>query len=350
MPQYDLVLYRGKYAVTWRGDGTTKRHSLRTADKAVAEGLFARWVKEQERPQTLTVAGLWGLYAREKGERRITGNMGHSGKSILAFFGNLHPGSITAKMCREYAQQRRETKDFRCPNGRSDGTIWTELNHLRIVMAWAHKARHIDHPPHIELPRKPDPRTRRLTRNEAHRLIKAAEPLHVKVAITLMLTTAARVGAILDLTWPQVDLRTEMVSYPDPLERGKRKGRAIVPLNGTAISVLSDAKRVAMSDYVVEWKGEKVTTIRRAFMASMKRAGLTNVTPHVLRHTAACLLAESGEPMSVIANYLGHSDSSITERVYARYSPTYLRKASKSLEFEEVTSGSPERAGHSESA
>ena len=32
-------------------------------------------------------------------------------------------------------------------------------------------------------------------------------------------------------------------------------------------------------------------------------------------------MAEAGVPMSVIAQYLGHSDSRLTERVYAQYSP-----------------------------
>ncbi len=41
--------------------------------------------------------------------------------------------------------------------------------------------------------------------------------------------------------------------------------------------------------------------------------------------------------MSEIARYLGHKDSRITERVYARFSPEHLRAASKSLEVGEFT-------------
>jgi hypothetical protein len=37
--------------------------------------------------------------------------------------------------------------------------------------------------------------------------------------------------------------------------------------------------------------------------------------------------------MDEIAQYLGHSSSKVTFAVYARFSPTHLRKASKSLEF-----------------
>jgi integrase len=65
----------------------------------------------------------------------------------------------------------------------------------------------------------------------------------------------------------------------------------------------------------------------------VETAGLADVTPHVLRHSAACFLAESGVSMSEIAQILGHSDSRLTERVYARYGPEYLRKAMKALEW-----------------
>jgi integrase len=44
-------------------------------------------------------------------------------------------------------------------------------------------------------------------------------------------------------------------------------------------------------------------------------------------------MAEGGVPMSEIAQYLGHSSTRVTETVYARYSPTYLRGAAKALEL-----------------
>jgi integrase len=44
-------------------------------------------------------------------------------------------------------------------------------------------------------------------------------------------------------------------------------------------------------------------------------------------------MAEGGIPMPVIAQYLGHRDSRTTERIYARFSPDYLREAAKALEL-----------------
>jgi integrase len=44
-------------------------------------------------------------------------------------------------------------------------------------------------------------------------------------------------------------------------------------------------------------------------------------------------MAEEGVPMSEISQYLGHTDTKTTEKHYARYSPTFLRRAGAVLDF-----------------
>lgn len=44
-------------------------------------------------------------------------------------------------------------------------------------------------------------------------------------------------------------------------------------------------------------------------------------------------MAEAGIPMEEIAQYLGHANVEVTRKVYARYSPDYLRKAASALEL-----------------
>jgi integrase len=92
------------------------------------------------------------------------------------------------------------------------------------------------------------------------------------------------------------------------------------------------AKEAAETDYVIEFGGKPVKSIKRAFRTACEKAGLDRtVTPHTLRHTAASWMAEAGIPMSEIAAVLGHRDSRTTERVYARYSPDYLQRAVRAL-------------------
>jgi integrase len=59
------------------------------------------------------------------------------------------------------------------------------------------------------------------------------------------------------------------------------------------------------------------------------------VTPHMLRHSAAVHMAEDDVSMEQISQFLGHSSVEITRRIYARFSPSYLKKAAGALEFDD---------------
>ena len=58
----------------------------------------------------------------------------------------------------------------------------------------------------------------------------------------------------------------------------------------------------------------------------------------MLRHSAAVHMAEAGISMEEIAQFLGHSSVEVTRKVYARFSPTYLRKAASVLEYDDLGS------------
>jgi len=149
----------------------------------------------------------------------------------------------------------------------------------------------------------------------------------LRLFIILALATAGRSGALFGLTWDRVDFTRNRIH----LGEGRGKGRATVPITSPARAALEAAEEVATCEYVIEYAGRRVGSVKRAFKAACVLAEIT-VSPHVLRHTAAVWMAEASVPMSVIAQYLGHADSRITERVYAKYGPEYLSGAAKALE------------------
>ena len=102
-------------------------------------------------------------------------------------------------------------------------------------------------------------------------------------------------------------------------------------MTDTARRALEEAAKGRTCEYVVEYGGQKVGRIVKAFRRTAERADISWCTPHVLRHTAAVWMAEASVPMAEIAQFLGHSDSRITERVYARFSPQHLRRAAAAL-------------------
>lgn len=58
--------------------------------------------------------------------------------------------------------------------------------------------------------------------------------------------------------------------------------------------------------------------VRRDLAAACERAGIPAVTPNDLRRTFATWLAEAGIPELVTASLMGHANSSMVRRVYAR--------------------------------
>lgn len=197
----------------------------------------------------------------------------------------------------------------------------------------------IDRAPHVWRPEKPSPKERWLTEAEIHRLLHCAGSPHIELAIHLMFATAARVGAILDLTWDRVDFGRRQINLRLP-DAQTRKGRAIVPMNNSIRAALQTAHGAALSDYVVEYAGKPVASIRNGFTAAVRRAGLKEVTQHTLRHTSAVHMAAAGIPMDQISQFLGHSNTQITAKVYVRFAPDHLRKAADVLDFSRIRSAS----------
>ena len=64
----------------------------------------------------------------------------------------------------------------------------------------------------------------------------------------------------------------------------------------------------------VDTRGDKLKTVRTAFEAACRRAGLVGLRFHDLRHTAATRMIESGANIVAISKILGHSDIKTTMR------------------------------------
>lgn len=329
--QYRIGRLHGRFVVTWREDGARRRYRLDALTRKEAEAEAAdRILRLTTKPVAggPTVATLWEAYQKAKQGRRVAEAMPHEWKVVGPHFGHLRPDQVTDETCRAHTAKRRTA-------GKHDGTIWTELGRLRTVFVWAAGKRMIPHAPAVERPPKPAPKGRYLTRAEIDRLLAADCAHHVRLAILLMLGTAARVRAVLELKWERVNLDREIIDLRTDVI-GPRKGRAVVPMNAMLRAALSEARNSALSDHVIEWNGEPVRSIRTGFDNATRGAGLVGVSPHTLRHTAAVHMAEAGISIQEIAQYLGHTNTSITFKTYARYSPGHLQKAASVLNFTSV--------------
>lgn len=309
-----LKLYRGWWYAVWRDGGETRRRALRTQDRDAAARALADYQRALAGPDD-TVGAIFAAYLADKGTERAKWAWGR----LKGAFGALRPDQVDATACRAYTAARRHAEA-------GDGTIHTELTFLRAALRWHDKAT----PAVVELPSKPPPMEHHLDRAQFGALLAAATTPHVRLFVILALSTAGRMGAILELTWDRVDFERGVIRLGTGEKR--RKGRASVPMTDRARVALAEAQKARTCDHVIEYGGSQVGKIRKAFAAAATAAGLPWCTPHVLRHTAAVWMAEAGVPMPEIAQVLGHTDDRITQRIYARFSPQYLRKAVMALE------------------
>lgn len=322
MPEWRIKLYRGKYAAVRSKDGVTERVSLRTADLGEAKRNFRDW---QAKPVGETAGELVSAYLDDKDKTAIRAvDLRGAWKQAQATFGHLRPDQVTRDLCRAYRDQRYAA-------GRKPNTVRKELEVVRAALNFHKKGGAAV----FELPPPPPPKERYLSREEARALLKAARPFpHIRAFLALSLATGARTAAILELTWDRVDLTRRRITLAlEDANDPARKRRAVVPMNKRAYRYLRVMKEAATCNHVIEWGGHRVKSIKKGFAAARDRAGLSGITPHILRHTAASWMAESGVDMFRISRYLGHSDTKVTERRYAKLHPDFLSDAADALDF-----------------
>jgi len=324
---YSIGHYRGELALIYRDtSGKRHRHALGTTDPVEADHRAAARYAEVTHPQRNTVGALWAAYRADHAGRRIVANMEFSWRALVTRFGGMPAEQVSVEDCRAHIAARRKA-------GIQDGTLNTELGHLSIVLNWGVKRHLIEHKFVVEKPGRPTPKTDHLTREQCSALIRAAHVPHIKTFIILALGTAGRNAALLSLTWDRVNFQTGLIDLVDPTTTAPTKRRAVVPMNQMVRTQLELAKKASLSDYVVEWAGERVTSVRRALTLAGNKAGVPSVSPHMLRHSAAVHMIEDGVDLLLVSQFLGHSSVKITADVYARYSPTFLKKAAAALEY-----------------
>ena len=320
--EYQLVKYRGKYALAIGRGSARRRISTGTADlghaRAVAEQIFHRL----NAPPSERIGDLWRLYLadRRKDGKDVT-RQENAWKRLEPEFGHRIGTDVNKDDCRAYAKLRQR-------HGAAPGTIRTELEYLRACLNLRYGRGHN----RVWLPAGSAPRDRYLSKDDVEQLLRHVDTPHVRLFIILAITTGARMGALLDLQWEQVDFKHRRVDFNNPGREQTNKRRAVVPLNDRAYEALEEAARGALTDYVIEWNGERVNSIKKAVRMAAKRSGVS-CSPHVFRHTAGVWTAQADVPMQKISQFLGHTSTRVTERTYARYSPSFMKDAAAALEF-----------------
>lgn len=204
-----------------------------------------------------------------------------------------------------------------------------------------------------ELPAYNKKEAQALTAEEMDRFLAALEGDRLKAAFVTLLGTGLRRGELLALKWENVDLKKGVIKVRENLVwvsgRGSifqppktEKSKRDVPIPDNVLIELRKHKKVQAEEKLklgelyqdndLVFCTEVGTPIiprnfERKFKALLKKAGLTGVKLHSLRHTYATRLLELGENLKVVQELLGHSRISVTGDIYSHVSPELKREA-----------------------
>lgn len=337
----------GHYYAHWSEDRRSKRKSMGTKDRAVAEARFAQWlllggarsVSDGDSP-TYTVADLWAVYWEKHGQHVASpDSIKFPWKNLEPHFGHLTVPEVSQKAIDSYVHKRTTGRlGLRCKpqTCRKDLTIlmsairFCTLKPNALIPASMIEA--------VVLPENGEPRDRWLKTEEMQRLLDAAARLRRGPKLSrgerflwLGLETAARKQAILDLTWDRVDFEAGVIHYDVPGRRKTSKKRAAVPMSKALRPVLERAYAERENDLVMTNKGAVWATIQliaieagfggtRPKVLRSEKPQATGISAHTLRHSAATHMARNGVPLWKISKVLGNS-LAVCEKVYAKWAP-----------------------------
>lgn len=171
-------------------------------------------------------------------------------------------------------------------------------------------------PPMLDRPEQPPGRKRWATYDEADRLLLEASP-HIRVLIRFLMFTGARMAEALHLEWAEVDLGQRWAVLRDT-KNGEDRG---IPLHRQVVAELANLPyrdgrvfRTNRGRPYAEKRNQGGGQIKTAWAATCRRAEVTGITPHDLRHTCSTWLTMAGVHEQVRDEIMGHASTGMGRR------------------------------------
>jgi integrase len=323
---------RPHYYITWfdRHSGQTRRKTTGTSDLEQAERRLAEHFQlcerlDRERPSDVPLMTILDRYYHEHASKLPS----RSAAQYAIARVREHCGEMTVADFRKKEQQR--FADAMREKGSSEGYISRTLSVVRAALRRAYDNEEIATiPPFIRLTRG-EPRDRVLSLTESAALFNAANGDAQFLYLLLAFGTCARPSAILDLTREQIDFDRGLIRLNPPKRRQTKKWRPVIPMTET----LRAWFEAAPDGPIIRHKRGRYTKLGwdAIFKRIVKRAGLTDVSPYVIRHTVATEMTQRGVPELEIEMFMGHNLASknITGH-YIHVRPEFLKSAVNALE------------------
>jgi integrase len=335
------------------------------AERALGEHLANKYQPNRvrgRRPSEILIADVLAIYLTDLAPKHAREEETKQRVLTLdSWWGERTLADVNGANCRAYVKYRmsqpwkaaKPEKTGRAPRMVTSAAARRELEDLRAAINHHRREGLCSEIVAVALPARVDARERWLTRSEAARLLWAAWRAkqvllgqhtrravgrHVARFILVGLYTGTRSSAICGAALMPtagrgyVDLE-QGVFYRRAIGRGQTKKRQPpVKLPARLLAHMRRwARRRYANNFVVEWNGKPVKSVRKAFAAAVGAAGLDpDVKPHILRHTCATWLMQKGVNLWDAAGFLGMTVQQL-EQGYGHHHPDYQEEAVAAL-------------------
>ncbi|MCL1479707.1 MAG: site-specific integrase [Marinobacter sp.] len=174
-------------------------------------------------------------------------------------------------------------------------------------------------------------RERFLDANEMRRLFRALDDSDAKMLkhiIAMLMLTGARKSEVLNAKWLDFDL----INFSWRIEFNKSGKTRYVPLSHNAVALIKQLPTIPGCEYAFANPKTKrpFVSIYNSWNTARKKAGLSDVRIHDIRHSHASLLVNRGHSLYEVQKILGHTQIKTTQR-YAHLSQERLLAATNDV-------------------
>ena len=279
-------------------------------------------------------------------------------KHILPAFGNIPISEITEETI-------QQTVLFWLENGRCDGqgglserTVKSIVMLMKLTLKAAAKAGLCPFQ-EIQILFPPQEKIKKIQTfsKEEQALLTQYLYLHLtpkNLGILFSLHTGLRIGELCALQWKHIDLNQKTVTVCRTLQRvftreedgtsgtkimitspKTKHSVRMIPLSSLLIPVLQRMNPNNPEAYLLTGtnKPTEPRTYRDYYNRLLKKAGISQINFHGLRHTFATRLIENGADYKTVSELLGHASVNITLNLYVHPQMEQKRKAVELMTF-----------------
>lgn len=215
-----------------------------------------------------------------------------------------------------------------------DDILQTRWSALNTFFNWLVKRKYLDENPMLSTDRPKNNTEHKivyLTQDEINKLFDIIDKnpytflaIRDKTMISLALSTALRIGAILNINLEDIDFENNTISVIEKRQKvlsisiGKNTANLLkqwIELrNKTYPDINTDA--LFISQHKNRISEDATNNMLKKYCED---AHIKQITFHKLRATAACMLAQGGVPIKTISKQLNHTSISVTQRYVAAF-------------------------------